>query len=167
MKTKEYYNGIASGYDELYGEEQLKKWEIARKIISFDKDDAVLDIGCGTGIITKEIAKLVKKVVAIDISKEMIKNAPKVKNIEYFVADATKLHFADKSFDKIISFTVLQDIKDKDSALIEMKRVCKGEILLTVQKRNKKIDEIKKLVSKYSRINELIEEEKDFVFLLV
>jgi len=167
MKTKEYYNGIASGYDELYGEEQLKKWEIARKIISFDKDDVVLDIGCGTGIITKEIAKLVRKVVAIDISKEMIKNAPKAKSIKYFVADATKLPFPDKSFDKIISFTVLQDIKDKDSALSEMKRVCKGKILLTVQKRNKKIDEIKKLVSKYSRINELIEEEKDFVFLLV
>ena len=47
-----YYDAIASGYDELHGEEQSKKVSLIREKltelgISFN---SLLDVGCGTGI---------------------------------------------------------------------------------------------------------------------
>jgi ubiquinone/menaquinone biosynthesis C-methylase UbiE len=166
MKAREYYNSIAGGYDELYGPEQLAKWNAAKKLMKFSKNDVVLDVGCGTGLITVEIAKLVKSVTGIDISEVMINNAKPADNVTYIVADALMLPFPDKSFDKVVSFTVLQDIEDKETALKAMKRVCKGEILITIQKRNKSIDEIKSLLSKHFKIKKFSEEEKDFIFVL-
>jgi len=164
--AKKYYNAIAGGYDVLYREEQLKKWEAAKRLIEFSGKDLVLDVGCGTGFITAEIAKLVKEVVAIDISDKMIDNAICAKNIKYLVASAEKLPFKDKSFDKVISFTVLQDIENKDDALKEMGRVCKNTLLITVQKRGKNFLDIQNLISKYFKIKDYAEEEKDFIFLL-
>ena len=85
MKTKDYYNKIAKGYDELYGKEQLRKWNVAKKLIRFSKKDNVLDVGCGTGIITQKIARYVNFVVGLDISEEMIKRARLADNITYIV----------------------------------------------------------------------------------
>lgn len=166
MKAKEYYNTIASGYNELYKEEQLKKWQEAQKLIKFFKNDVVLDVGCGTGFLTIEIAKQVKEVVGIDTSERLIEKAAKANNVKYMVADVEKLPFKNKSFDKIVSFTVLQDIEDKDAALSEMKRVCKSELLITMLKRNKDASSLKNLFSKYFKIKKFVEEEKDFIFLL-
>ena len=166
MKTKQYYDTIAKGYNELYGKEQLNKWNIAKKLIKFSKNDKVLDIGCGTGILTKKIAKMVKNVIGLDISEKMIKYAEKVPNIEYIVEDARTLSFDNDSFDKVVSFTVIQDLRNWDKVLKEMKRVAKKDILLTVLKRNKKPEMVKKRLSKYFKIKKMIEEEKDFIFLL-
>ena len=161
-----YYDAIAEGYNELYSEEQLKKWNAAKRLIEFKPTDKVLDVGCGTGIITVLLAEKVASVKAIDSSKSMIENAKRLNNINYQVADTTELPFKDKSFDKTVSFTVLQDIKDQDAALKEIKRVTKGEVLLTILKRNKNLEKVKEKLSKYFVIKKTIEEEKDFIFLL-
>ncbi|MCD6547459.1 MAG: class I SAM-dependent methyltransferase [Nanoarchaeota archaeon] len=166
MKTKDYYNKIAKGYDELYGKEQLRKWNVAKKLIRFSKKDNVLDVGCGTGIITQKIARYVNFVVGLDISEEMIKRARLADNITYIVGDARHLPFEDKKFDKVVSFTVIQDIRNWDKVLKEMKRVSKGIVLLTVLKRNKKLSDIKRKLSKYFKIKKFVEEEKDYIFLL-
>ena len=50
-----YYDGISKGYDELYGQEQLLKWSKVKEIITFSREDTILDIGCGTGILTETI----------------------------------------------------------------------------------------------------------------
>ena len=54
-------------------------------------NDTVLDIGCGNGALTFDIAKKVKKIIAIDINQENIKVAKKkysASNIEYLIGDA-------------------------------------------------------------------------------
>ena len=166
MKTKVYYDEIAKGYNELYGEEQLKKWEIAKKLINLSKNDRVLDLGCGTGLITEKISKKVDSIVGLDLSEEMIKNSIKRNNISYVVGNAKKLPFENNEFDKVVSFTVIQDIDKWDYVLKEIKRVSKGEILITVLKRKKNLTELKKIISAYFKIKNFDEEEKDFIFLL-
>jgi ubiquinone/menaquinone biosynthesis C-methylase UbiE len=166
MNTKHYYDKISKGYNELYGAEQLGKLEAAKKLIKFSKKDKVLDVGCGTGIITAEIAKLVKSVTGVDVSKGMIDNALSAKNVMYMVAEAERLPFPDKSFDKVVSFTVLQDIKDWEPALTEMARVSKDLVLVTIQKRGKDIKNVENFLSNYFNVKKSIEEEKDFIFLL-
>jgi ubiquinone/menaquinone biosynthesis C-methylase UbiE len=164
--AKGYYDEIAGGYNLLYGEEQLNKWVAARQLIEFSPQDRVLDVGCGTGLITAEIAKLVKQVVGIDFSKNMIENAVTVPNTRYVIADAIKMPFPDKSFDKVMSFTVMQDIENKTAFLRQIKRISRGLVLLTLQKRGKDINKLRKLLSKHFKIIKFLEEEKDYIFLL-
>ena len=166
MKSEEYYNKIAKSYNELYGEEQLKKWNEVKKLIEFKKTDVVLDLGCGTGIILPELSGMVRYIFAVDNSMGMITKTPKLDNVRYILADAEKLPFPDKYFDKTISLTMLQDVRDWDSVLKEIKRVSHGEIVITLLKRNKDLEKLKNEFKKYFKIKKIVEEEKDFIFLL-
>ena len=159
-----YYDFISKSYDELYGEEQIKKWKI---ISRYDfRGKKVLDVGCGTGIITKEISNITE-VVGIDSSKEMVKLAKK-KGINCILGNALNLKFNDNSFDVVISTTVLQDIEKKnwERFLSEIHRVTRDSAIISVLKRNKKIEKLKELFSKYFKVLEIVEEEKDYIFFL-
>ena len=166
MKTTEYYDNIARGYNELYREEQLKKWKIAKKLIKFSKNDVVLDVGCGTGILTEEIFDKVKLVVGVDVSINMINLAFKHPKITYLCSKARYLPFLDNTFNKIVSLTMLQDIKNWDPTLKEISRVAKGPVLLSVLKIRKSLPAVKKKLMKFFKINNFVEEEKDYIFLL-
>lgn len=65
--------------------------EINEKL-QLSKEDIVLDLCCGNGIITFEVAKNVKLVIGIDSSSEYLKNAEKYKsaaNVTYLLSDVT------------------------------------------------------------------------------
>jgi SAM-dependent methyltransferase len=55
-----------------------------------------LDLGSGTGIFTKEIAKISYHVTGVELSKEMIKNAYKLKNVKYLNQSADNISFKEK-----------------------------------------------------------------------
>jgi ubiquinone/menaquinone biosynthesis C-methylase UbiE len=89
----------------------------------------VLEIGCGTGYFTRELAKTQSSVVSIDISPDLIeiaKNETKeFKNIEYLLQNAEKMEFEDEHFDSIIGSSVLHHL-DINKALSEIYRVLKN-----------------------------------------
>ncbi len=90
------------------------------------KDSKVLDIGCGKGILTYDIAKKSKFVLGIDINKNSIDIAKKNfhrDNIKYIVADCTKYNFREK-FDYIILSNVLEHIKERVVLLNKLKQYC-------------------------------------------
>ena len=96
----------------------------------------ILDVGCGSGVVTRDIAHLTKgKVIAIDGSKDMIKVAKQVlkdyKNVELRVGQAEKLPFDDNMFD-IVTCNLLLMWADKPQNVVnEMARVVKpGGIVL-------------------------------------
>lgn len=60
-----------------------------------------LDIACGTGLSTKALLEIAKKVNGTDISEEMLKRAPMPETIQYQLALAEKQPFADHSFELI------------------------------------------------------------------
>ena len=83
------------------------------------KNKRVLDVGCGSGFLTREIAQSGAKVVAYDVSEKQIELAIKVggQNIKYLVADPVNIEkkLGDSSlFDKAISNLVLHYAKDKN-----------------------------------------------------
>jgi len=96
----------------------------------------VLDVGCGSGIVTKDIANLTKgRVVAVDGSEDMIDVAKKVlsnnKNVELRVEDASKLSFSNDTFDIITCNLLLMWAEDPQIVVNEMARVTKpGGIVL-------------------------------------
>ena len=71
-------------------------------IFDKDKNIATLDLGSGTGIFSRQLAKISKKVIGIEISKEMIRNAYKINNIKYINSSVNNLKI-NKKFDLITS----------------------------------------------------------------
>jgi ubiquinone/menaquinone biosynthesis C-methylase UbiE len=100
-----------------------------------------LDVGCGPGNITAELAKRVGggKVVGIDLSKEVIEAAKldfvssAIDNLSFEVGDVYGLDFADEEFDVVYAHQVLQHLGEPVAALIEMRRVLKPGGLLAVR----------------------------------
>jgi ubiquinone/menaquinone biosynthesis C-methylase UbiE len=94
---------------------------------------SVLDVGCGPGTITVDIAQRVApgKVVGIDASTEVIEQAQRdaagVENLEFLTADVYALDFPDASFDVVHAHQVLQHLPDPVAALREMRRVRKPD----------------------------------------
>jgi len=97
------------------------------------KNSKVLDIGCNTGYVSFQIAHLTKcTVIGIDINKNMIKVAEKIRKkdpfghlIKFKVADAENLPFRDETFEVVISGGSTAFINDKVKAINEYKRVLK------------------------------------------
>ncbi|HXQ61406.1 MAG TPA: methyltransferase domain-containing protein [Acidimicrobiales bacterium] len=93
----------------------------------------VLDVGCGPGTITVDLARRVEpgRVVGVDSSPEVIDVARTaardgaVANVRFSVGDTYRLDFADRSFDVVHAHQVLQHLADPVRALTEMGRVCR------------------------------------------
>ncbi len=109
-----------------------------------NKDEAVLDIGCGTGVDTLVAATMVGsegRVTGIDLIPEMLKRArtnlekTSLKNVTFQEGSAEQLPFPDGTFDVVISNGVFNLIPDKAKALREVFRVLKpsGRFLLADQ----------------------------------
>jgi ubiquinone/menaquinone biosynthesis C-methylase UbiE len=130
------YNATASGYDELHGEEQQAKYLKALENLHLGGGDAVLDVGCGSGLFFQNVADKSGLVVGVDLSLELLKkaNAQAKKSQNTFVvqADADHLPFADDVFDAVFSFTVLQNMPKPPKSLIEWKRIVKHGGLMVV-----------------------------------
>ncbi|MBU2540170.1 class I SAM-dependent methyltransferase [Patescibacteria group bacterium] len=85
--------------------------------------DTVLDIGCGNGALTFDVAKKAKKVIGIDLDEENIRFAKEMfsrKNIEYVQGDILE-NFPGKKFDVIILSNVLEHIKNRAKFLKVLK----------------------------------------------
>ena len=97
---------------------------------------SILDVGCGSGMVTRDIANLTKgKVIAIDGSKDMINVAKGVlkdyKNVELKIGNAEDIPFDDNIFDVVTCNLVLMWAKNPQNVVNEMARVTKpGGIVL-------------------------------------
>jgi ubiquinone/menaquinone biosynthesis C-methylase UbiE len=117
------------------------------KQLGLTPGDLVLDAGAGFGRHAFEIARLGGRIVALDYADEEVRMTRatfgamiEVKDIEadrYVGAlrgDATKLPFADNTFDRVITSEVLEHIQDDVSAIAELARVVRpgGTLACTV-----------------------------------
>ncbi|MGP3982274.1 methyltransferase domain-containing protein [Streptomyces sp. KR80] len=94
---------------------------------------SLLDVGCGPGTITADLAALVApgRVVAVDAAADILDQARSttaergLETVEFASADAHDLNFPDDSFDAVHAHQVLQHVADPVRALREMRRVCR------------------------------------------
>ena len=94
-------------------------------------NDLVLDIGCGSGAITAEIAKHAGAVHAIDISAGMIEAAKakavrsKAENITFEKATIFDDRLNDQAFDVILAFNVLHHLDDTKRVILRTHELLK------------------------------------------
>ncbi|KAI5299885.1 hypothetical protein KEM55_001232 [Ascosphaera atra] len=96
----------------------------------------VLDVGCGPGTITIDLARYVPdgKVVGLEpeVAAHVLEQARKdatekgVANVEFVTGDANALPFEDNTFDVVYCHQVLQHVGDPVNMLREMRRVAKA-----------------------------------------
>jgi ubiquinone/menaquinone biosynthesis C-methylase UbiE len=94
---------------------------------------SVLDVGCGPGTITADLARLVDpgRVTAMEQTDQALDLARAeaesrgLSSIDFAVADVHAMPFEDDTFDVVHAHQVLQHVGDPVQALREMRRVCK------------------------------------------
>lgn len=111
MKFNRVKKNLAKTYDELaqywgkdeslhdWGDEELKKFV---RLIKERGGKEVLELGCGSGVQTKQLLDQGLKVLGIDISPNMIIEAKKrAPGGQYLVGDIANVVFDDNTFDGI------------------------------------------------------------------
>ena len=85
----------------------------------------ILEIGIGNGFVSSFFKKRKKSIVTLDIDKQL---NPEI------IASITNLPFADKSFDVIVCYEVLEHLPFDhfENCLKEIHRVCKSHVILSV-----------------------------------
>lgn len=88
----------------------------------------VLDVGCGGGFLSNEMAKGGLSVTGVDIAEDSIKVAAlydTTKTVKYLTADAYHLPFADASFEVVTAMDFLEHVEDPQKVIQEFSRVLK------------------------------------------
>ncbi|MEU1816266.1 methyltransferase domain-containing protein [Streptomyces roseifaciens] len=101
----------------------------------------ILDVGCGPGTITADLAALVPqgRVTGLDAAEEVLGAARAtaaargLTHTDFTVGDVRALDFPDGSFDVVHAHQVLQHVGDPVGALREMRRVCRPGGLVAVR----------------------------------
>ncbi len=91
---------------------------------------SVLDAGCSSGEYVRHLTERNYDAYGIDLLAN--KEWHGIEANRFSVADTTRLPFASKSFDTVISFEVLEHVPDVSAALCEYSRVARSNCILTV-----------------------------------
>ena len=86
-------------------------------LLEFQKGEKILDLGCGTGDLAKQLADAGVEVIGIDSSATMIQQAnQKYPEVSFRIGDARTLDYHEE-FDSVFSNAVLHWIKEPEKAL--------------------------------------------------
>lgn len=114
-------------------QDEVRTREEYLDLLGLRPGEGVLDVGCGSGVVTRAIARRVApggRVTGADPSAEFIDIARRYAQeqglgglVDWRKADCRALPFADASFDVVVAATVLAHVPDAEKALAEMVRV--------------------------------------------
>ncbi|HEX3760282.1 MAG TPA: class I SAM-dependent methyltransferase [Kofleriaceae bacterium] len=124
LDNRAYYDDFAGWYENerhLPYHRMLDDLEV-ELVERYAADKAVLEVGCGTGLILHRTSRFARSAAGIDLSGAMLARAHQ-RGLQVVQASATDLPIATASVDVAYSFKVLAHIPDIEGALREMARV--------------------------------------------
>lgn len=142
MKAAAAYNAAADHFDD----EALSLWaKYGRRTvdrIALRSDEAVLDVGCGTGASAIPAAEQVGpkgKVIAVDFAERLLDIARRkaasrnLKNVEFRLGDMEHLGYPDQHFDAVICVFAIFFVPDVEKQISELWRMVRpnGQLAIT------------------------------------
>ena len=130
FKTKLFAFVYWRGYRQLFAAVGYpgKTAEVALALRALGSGETLLDVSCGSGLITDGLARsnAYGQVVAIDISPEMCNLARETcRDVDVYCCDVCDLPFVDESFDRVHSSAGAHCWRDAEAGFAQLFRVCK------------------------------------------
>src|SRR5258707_13961604 len=97
-------------------------------LMDIQRDDRILDLGCGTGWASRRMARIATtgEVVGVDVADEMLRGAEQsssaFRTVRYAWGSAENIPEADNAFNKILSVESFYYYADQGKALDELRR---------------------------------------------
>ncbi|KAL8741072.1 MAG: hypothetical protein Q9190_006278 [Brigantiaea leucoxantha] len=130
--TQRYIHGHHPSVLSIHGWRTVKN-SAAFLLSSLKPDMHILDVGCGPGTLTTDLATYVPqgRVVGVEPTADPLEQARtfaaerKVENVSFQTGDIRALPFPDQTFDIVYAHQVVQYLDDRAQAIREMRRVTK------------------------------------------
>jgi len=155
FKEKKYFHKLFSTpanidyWESIYGRQDLSGISLRKRMAQalswldnskLPKNSKILDVGCGAGVMAKEVANRGYEILGMDYSYNMLKKAKAICNVStksgitFFRGDIEFLPFKDSIFDMVICLGVITYLKSEYKALHEMSRILKpgGTMILSI-----------------------------------
>lgn len=137
--TREFFDRVAPEWENMRGsyyDEEVINRLMDTKLLR--RDMTLVDLGAGDGYLSRAISAKVGKVIAVDISGEMLKELEKkaaqdgLGNIQTVKGDGCDMPLDDESVDLVCANMFLHHIEDPILSVREMRRVLKvgGRVFL-------------------------------------
>lgn len=131
-KIVDQHTHQAEGYAKLtQGMASGDRRAALRAIVGVGADDTLLDVACGPGSVTLDLAPYVRHAVGLDITQAMLDQARKaqgdrgISNVKWVRGDALAIPFPDASFSIASSSAAFHHFEEPAKVLEEMVRVCR------------------------------------------
>lgn len=126
--NKDFYDIVGADYEKIDGRrtEPLTRYAAVQlKMISRNTDaDSILDLGCGSGFISRVAKNYFKQRYALDISFKMIKLIDD-KTLLKMTADSDLIPIKEGQFSSVVAFALLHHCYSYENMFVEIYRVLK------------------------------------------
>jgi len=132
QRSRDYFESIAGDWERIrksYFDDRVTSLAIEKLVPS---GLVLADVGCGTGSLTFELARFGQRVIAVDLSREMVRRARRaakereVRNVEFRLGDAGNLPLEGRSVDAAFCVMVLHFLEDPARAVAELCRITRA-----------------------------------------
>ena len=141
---KVHYREFAKTYDELrdFRNKTTAKYsssQVSWVCEQFSNVEEIVELGCGTGKFTIALAKMGKKIIAVDASEEMLaivknkaENEGVSEMIELRLGDIENIDLKNECCDAVLSIAVIRHFESENKAISELSRIIRpGGVMVT------------------------------------
>jgi ubiquinone/menaquinone biosynthesis C-methylase UbiE len=125
------FTRMAKPFAEMPAHSNEQAMRLLAEAAGVSKEDRVLDVCCGTGIVACALAPIARDVTGIDLTPAMLEQARKLQreagleNLSWQVGDVAAMPFGDEMFSVVVSRYALHHLLEPARVLQEMARVCR------------------------------------------